>query len=92
MPAFFAPRHFFETIRAAEEYSTQNFVAFAAQEADLTLEYTDDYGLTVNNSGELLTYQAEGWAAIQSFADYFDCVGSNPALMIGVPHPNVIGG
>ncbi|MEG2596821.1 MAG: CehA/McbA family metallohydrolase [Oscillospiraceae bacterium] len=89
---FYTPYRAFETIRAAEEFVTPTFFPIAAQEADVYFEIEDDYGLMVQQGGELLTFQAEGWAEVKSWDDFFACIGENPCLMLGIPHPSDVGG
>lgn len=89
--SWYTPLKCFENVLAAEEATGEGFVALAAQEADLYLTQQDDYGFSVNQGGELLTYQGEKWACTTDWDHFFERVGEHSGLMLGIPHPSDVG-
>ncbi|MEG0693640.1 MAG: hypothetical protein RR444_11250, partial [Oscillospiraceae bacterium] len=89
--SYHSPYKVFENVRAAEQHTNEFFTAFAAQESNLDLCTVDEYGLDVNQAGELLTYNATGWADSFSWNEYFETIGDNPAIVLGLAHPSEAG-
>lgn len=83
--------NFFRTYEAAEEATTDDFVAFPGSESQIDLEKKNSIDGTQNNGGEIVTINADGYAAVKSWEDYFEKIGDNKKALAIIAHPQIYG-
>lgn len=82
---------FFAGFVAAEECSGDGLVVFAGTESEVTDIRTDRFGYTHKESGEIVTINANNYAAVKTFEEYYDTFKDSPFVIASFAHPQVIG-
>lgn len=79
---------FLETQKAAQECTTDDFVAIAGCENGFDDSYTNEYHIPVLNGGELITFSSNTWCSESDCLENFTDILSNHGQAIaGFAHP-----
>ena len=82
---------FFAGFVAAEECADDGLVVFAGTESEVTDIRTDRFGHTHKESGEIVTVNANNYAAVKTFDEYYEKLSDSPFAIASFAHPQVIG-
>lgn len=84
-------REFFRVFLSAEMVQDDDLIVFPGTESEIDdIEY-DRHGYLHKNSGEIVTLNTHGYAAVKSWDEYFDLVYKNPYAICSFAHPQVLG-
>lgn len=84
-------KDFFSKFIAAEATDSPDFVPFPGEECGVTIIEKDAYGRPHENSGEVVTFNTAGYAAADSWEEYFEKTSQNPLTIASFAHPQVLG-
>ena len=82
---------FFAGFVAAEECADDGLIVFAGTESEVTDIRTDRFGHTHKESGEIVTVNANNYAAVKTFDEYYEKLSDSPFAIASFAHPQVIG-
>lgn len=84
-------KDFFSKFIAAEATDCSDFVPFSGEECGVTIIEKDAYGRPHENSGEVVTFNSAGYAAADTWEEYFEKTSQNPLAIASFAHPQVLG-
>jgi hypothetical protein len=82
---------FFRVMEMSEKYTDESFIVFGGMESEVTLIEKDRYGISHKNSGETVTFNADNFADVKNWNDYFKKMSSNSLAIGTFAHPQVLG-
>ncbi len=82
---------FFRTLLAGKEFETEKFITFPGTESEVSEIETDKWGIKRKNSGEVVTFNACGYANTKTWQEYFERSEGNPFTVGGFAHPQIYG-
>lgn len=84
-------RDFFRGFVEDEEVSHENLVVFPGAESEVTSIEYDRYGHTHKNSGEIVTLNANNYAGVETWQEFYDKFADSPFGFAILAHPHVVG-
>lgn len=80
-------RNFLEVEKAGED----GVVIFPGAESEVTVRENDRFDVLHKNSGEIVTFNTDGYGNPTSWEPFYECVKHAPAPVAIFAHPNVVG-
>lgn len=84
-------REFFRAFLSAEATESADFIPFPGTESEISDVEEDHHGYPHKNSGEVVTYNCHGYAAVKNWDDYFKLTYKNPYAIASFAHPQILG-
>lgn len=84
-------KEFFRVFLSTEETETDDFIAFPGTESEITDVENDRHGYPHKNSGEVVTFNSHGYAAVKTWGEYFAKTYKNPYAVATFAHPQILG-
>lgn len=85
------PREYFRGYADGEDAQPMELVVFPGCEAEITPLETDRYGIVHKNAGEIVTFNASSYSAVDTWADFFDDFSRSPFAISCLAHPQAVG-
>jgi len=82
---------FFRTQLAGRQFETEAFITFPGTESEVSEIEEDKWGIKRKNSGEVVTFNACGYANCRTWQEYFEKTQGNPFAIGGFAHPQIYG-
>ena len=84
-------KDFFRSFTDAEPFSEEELVIFPGAESEVTCIETDRYGYSHKNSGEIVTLNANQYAATTTWEAFLERFEDSPEGFAVLAHPHVVG-
>ncbi len=84
------PNEFFDNFFAADEVSPQ-IVIFPGCESAVSAMATDRYGITIKQSGEIVTLNTDDYTDCATWEEFYSKVARKPFALCTLAHPQIIG-
>lgn len=84
------PNEFFDNFFAADEVSPQ-LVVFPGCESAVSVMATDRYGVTIKQSGEIVTLNTDDYTDCSTWEEFYSKVARKPFTICTLAHPQIIG-
>lgn len=84
------PNEFFDNFFAADEVSPQ-IVIFPGCESAVSAMATDRYGVTIKQSGEIVTLNTDDYTDCATWEEFYSKVAKKPFTICTLAHPQIIG-
>ena len=84
-------REFYRGFADGEDAELTELVLFPGCEAEITTLETDRYGVVHKNSGEIVTFNAAGYASTDTWEEFFDRYADSPFAVCCLAHPQTLG-
>ena len=84
-------REFYRGFADGEDAELMELVLFPGCEAEITTLEADRYGVVHKNSGEIVTFNAAGYASTDTWEEFFDRYAGSPFAVCCLAHPQVLG-
>ena len=82
---------FFKGFVYDEESQPRDVVLFPGAESEIMFEEFDRFGMKHRNSGEIVTFNAAGYACAKTWEEFIDTFRESPAPVAIFAHPQVLG-
>lgn len=84
-------KDFFRGFTDTEKAGPMELVIFPGCESEVTVIEEDRYGLTHKNSGEIVTVNANNYAAAKTWEEFYENFKESPFAVMVLAHPQVVG-
>ena len=85
-------REYFRGYADAEDAQPMELIVFPGCEAEITPLETDRYGIVHKNAGEIVTFNASSYSAVDTWEDFFHDFSRSPFAISCLAHPQTVGG
>lgn len=82
---------FFRNFIEVEKAEPCTTVIFPGAESEVTVRENDRFGVLHKNSGEIVTFNTDGYISSTAWKPFLDCMSNAPEPVAIFAHPNVIG-
>lgn len=84
-------QHFFRGFADAEDAGLAELVMFPGCESEITPLEADRFGVIHKNAGEIVTFNAASYAAVDSWEAFFRRFENSPFAVCALAHPQILG-
>ena len=85
------PKDFFRGFTDVQAAEPMELVIFPGCESEITFIEQDRYSLTHKNSGEIVTVNANNFAGVKTWQEFYDAFEDSPFAVMVLAHPQVVG-
>lgn len=85
------PRDFFRGFCDARAAAEGDPIVFAGSESEVEAVETDRFGIPHKNSGEIVTVNADSFAGVHSWEEFYAAMAHSPHAACVLAHPQIIG-